>query len=156
MTPETSPSPELVEVHIIGLSLDAYRRTSEHNDELLREFALISQREPEGTALPRRLLQVMDQLQSRYGGFTAGQTETMAGALARGEETIDLVYRVPREVKQACVELDGLLDEVDQYCRAGDDLLTLATPPDAVAFRRWFLGEFVAQVDGAPPTPWPG
>jgi hypothetical protein len=33
--------------------------------------------------------------------------------------------------------------------------LTLVTPPEAVAFRTWFLEEFVRQVAGEDPLPWP-
>jgi hypothetical protein len=48
-----------------------------------------------------------------------------------------------------------MLEEADEYCRS-DQLLTLATPPTLVAFRRWYLGEFIAQIDGRPPQPWTG
>jgi hypothetical protein len=46
-----------------------------------------------------------------------------------------------------------MLNRADDYCRQGA-LLTLATPDDLVAFRRWYLGEFRAQINGARPTPW--
>jgi anti-anti-sigma factor len=49
-----------------------------------------------------------------------------------------------------------MLDEVDDYCRDGD-LVSLVTPPEAVAYRRWFLDEFIRQLrDDADPRPWPG
>ena len=47
-----------------------------------------------------------------------------------------------------------MLDEADESCTRGDHLLTLATPEE-LRFRCWFIGEFVAQINGAPPTPWP-
>ncbi len=46
------------------------------------------------------------------------------------------------------------MDEADDYCRAGQHLLTLVTPPEALAFRRWYLGEFVRQIAGEQPRPW--
>ena len=49
-----------------------------------------------------------------------------------------------------------MLEEADDYCRRGDHLLTLATPEEERRFRRWFIGEFVDQIEGKPPTPWPG
>ena len=67
---------------------------------------------------------------------------------------MDLIYHVPVEVRQAAIDLGVLLDEADDFCRQGDELLTLATPPRAVAFRRWFLEEFVRQIDGQPPVSW--
>lgn len=52
------------------------------------------------------------------------------------------------------MRLADLLAQADDYCRQGE-LLTVAPPADAVAFRQWFLGEFASQIDGAPPRPWP-
>jgi hypothetical protein len=51
--------------------------------------------------------------------------------------------------------LCDLLDEADEFCRAGDRLLTLAAEPELVAFRHWYLGEFWKQVEGAEPVSWP-
>jgi hypothetical protein len=67
----------------------------------------------------------------------------------------DLVYVVPREAAGASQALSALYDEADEHCRQGRDLLTLATPPDLVVFRHWFLQEFVRQAEGRPPMSWP-
>jgi hypothetical protein len=151
------PADALVEVRLLALPLAAYKRAAEHNDELLREFALIKGSEPEPRSpVPARLLALIDELTARYRPFTATPSAARDEAMARGEAQVDLVYRVPPDAKQACLQLGTLLDEADEFCRAGEGLLTLATPPDALAFRRWFLGEFVRQIDGTPPTPFPG
>ena len=50
--------------------------------------------------------------------------------------------------------LGGILDEADEYCRQGRLLLTLATPAPLVAYRQWFLDQFVDQAAGAPPVAW--
>ncbi len=141
----------LVLVRIVGLPLDVYRRVSEHTDELLREFTLI--RGEDGEHVPARLLALIDELNARFAGFTEGQRTAMQEALARGDAEIDLLYQVPPEASEAAVRLAALLDEADDFCRAGD-LLTLASPPEGVAFRRWFLEEFVLQVRGEPPRSW--
>ncbi len=146
----------IVEIQIVGLPLDVYREVAEHNDELLREFALIDERDPaESRQVPRRLLALMAEVRNRFSGFTIEQANQLDAAVARGETSIDLVYWVPAEVKQAAIDLGTLLDEADEFCRQGEQLLTLATPPRALAFRRWFLEEFVRQVDGEPPLAWP-
>jgi uncharacterized protein YfaT (DUF1175 family) len=46
---------------------------------------------------------------------------------------------------------------LDVYQRATEAFegLQRASPPEAVAFRRWYLGEFTAQLQGEPPLPWP-
>ncbi len=141
----------LVPVRILGLPLDVYRRSSEHTDELLREFALI--REDNSDHVPTRLLRLIDELNARYAGFTQAQRVAMQEALARGETDIDLLYEVPPDASEGVVRLAALLDEADDFCRAGD-LLTLATHPEGLAFRRWFLEEFRFQIEGHPPRPW--
>ena len=53
-------------------------------------------------------------------------------------------------------QLGALLEEVDDFCRSGQHLITLATPPESLAFRRWYLNEFIAQMERhEPPVPWP-
>jgi hypothetical protein len=151
-----APGPDLVEVRIEQLPLEVYRSAAEHSDELLREFALIKERDvDEGRSVPRRLLALVAELGERFSAFSTEQTTQLESALERGESVLDLVYRVPPEARQATIELDAMLDEADRFCREGKELLTLATPPAALAFRRWFLEEFVRQIDGEPPLPWP-
>jgi anti-anti-sigma factor len=68
---------------------------------------------------------------------------------------VPLEYRLPPAAADASRRLGELLDEVDDYCRARGHLLTLVPPDDAVAYRHWFLGEFIGQIGGAEPVPWP-
>lgn len=147
------PSDGLVEIQLLGIPLALYGEAAEHSDELRRELSLIHQGADEHS-VPIRLQRLVDELGARFGTFTAPSTGALHAALARGDERIDLTYRVPPEVKEASTELAVLLDEADAFCLAGEHLLTLATAPRPLAFRRWFLGEFVAQVDGRSPVPW--
>lgn len=147
--------PQLREVRLLGLPLPLYRKAQAHHAELTREFAFVANPHPDtDQQVPARLLALVADLRSRFGAFTAGPTGALESALARGDAEIDVTFHVPVAVRDAAVEFAALLDEADEYCRHGD-LLTLETPADAVAFRRWYLGEFVAQIDGGPPTPWP-
>lgn len=144
---------DMVAVEIVGLPVRLYRASAEHHDELRREFALIHHgNDPH--SVPVRLEKLIEELNARFGAFTAQPTGALHDAVARGDERIDLVYRVPRAVGAAALELDALLDEVDEFCRAGDHLLTQPTAGPPLAFRRWFLQEFPAQAAGRPPTPW--
>ena len=135
------------------MPLAVMQRSSEHSDELLREFALI--REEGSDHVPARLLALVEELRARFGSFSEGALQAMQDAVERGDETIDLHYEVPPAVGAAARQLGDLLEEADEFCRAGD-LLTLATHPEGVAFRRWYLGEFQRQIDGQPPRPWSG
>jgi hypothetical protein len=148
-------STQTVVIRIERLPVALYREAAEHGDELVREFALIRDADPDDSAaVPRRLQLLIDRLTGQFSMFTGPQTEQLQRAIDRGDEWIDLVYEVPPDVKEACLALDAMLDEADEFCRRGKDLLTLATPPSALAFRKWFLHEFVRQADGEPPRPW--
>lgn len=148
-------SAELVTVQLLQFPLELYRQASEHHDELQREFALLQHASSEDeTSVPRRLRLLIEELNDRFGAFSAAPRSALATALDRGDKSIDVEYRVPPEVRDAVVALGALLDEADDFCRRGTHLLTLATPPAALALRRWYLDQFVVQIDGAEPTPW--
>jgi hypothetical protein len=144
-----------VEVRLLRLPLQVWHRTQEHVDGLLREFALIAQDPEARAATPGRLLDLVKEVTAGYGGFSAEQRKAMEAAFDRNESEIDLTYQIPPAAAAAAQQLGDMLDEADEYCRRGDHLLTLATPPEELRFRRWFISEFVDQVNGAPPTPWP-
>ncbi len=147
-------SERLVTVRLIGLPLPLHREASEHSDGLQREFALIERSTADESGLPTRLRRLITELGIGFRAFTAQPTEELRQARERGDDRIDLTYHMPARAREAVLQLGQLLDEADEFCRAGEHLLTLATPPGPLAFRRWFLGEFVAQIDGAQPTPW--
>ncbi|HVF18812.1 MAG TPA: hypothetical protein VNA14_01030 [Mycobacteriales bacterium] len=148
----------VVEVRLHRIPIRTHARAQEHNEELTREFQLIVDRarsaEP---SVPHRLVELSTTLTARYAGMTEEQEETVDRAIREGLPMLEeLVFQVPRHAGEAAELLGRMLDEADEYCRQGEHLLTLATPPDLVAYRRWYLNEFVAQAAGLPPTPWPG
>lgn len=144
---------ELVEVELLKLPLAVLGRASEHNLTLVRELALVHTADESGVA-PARLLWLSQHLDQRYAAFNAAPQQTLQKAIEGDESHVDVRYEVPAHAAVAAAELGAALDEVDDYCRNGD-LLTLVTPPEALSFRRWLLGEFVAQIQhGASPTPW--
>ena len=155
---ELTSTPTLVEVHLVDMPVPVWARAQERTDELIREFTLIAAdlREQGGhTDVPVRLVELVDALTAQYGGLSTTQDAQLGAAADAGENSIqDLVYHVPPEAAAAAIALGGLLDEADEYCRAGEHLLTLASPPDVVRFRKWYLEEFARQLDGHPATPW--
>lgn len=147
--------PELVDVRVVGLPVALAREAQEHFDELSREFLhLANSDEALRHDVPGRLLALSDDLRMRFSAFTNDNERLLDEATERGEETIDLIYQVPHEAGPAAAELADLLDEADRYCAAGTYLLTLTTPPGALAYRRWYILQFVDQVAGAEPVPF--
>lgn len=147
----------LVEVHILGLPVALRERSTQHGDELVREMTLIVSREADGvpTRVPERLVRLAAEVRGAYGQFTQHPTERIDAAAEAGVEVIDeIVYRVPAEAGQLCEHILQVIDETDAFCREGQYLLALATPPDVRAYQRWMLGEFIRQGRGERPLSW--
>jgi hypothetical protein len=149
----------IVEVQLRRLPVAVWSRTQQHTDELLREFVLLNQQlhhdEASAASVPRRLVQLVDELSGSYGSFSEQQEARLLEAAAGGEPELDLTYQVPAAACAAARHLGDLFNEADEYCRNGEHLLTLETPAELVRFREWFLEEFRRQSAGDPPTPWP-
>lgn len=146
----------LAPVRLLRFPVDVWARSNEHWESLRREFALIALHR-DNSDVPRRLLELVAALVGEYQEAVADAVRLRDQAHARGEKEVpELVYRVPRQAGAAATRtLARMLDEADEFCRQGQHLLTLTTPPEALAFRRWYLGEFTAQLQGLPPLPWP-
>jgi hypothetical protein len=150
----------LHEVRLVGVPIALHAAAQEHSAELMREMYLIAQQlhaaGDGGVAehLPVRLVQVVEALTGEYSGWTATQDRQLEKAVADGASSIDLAYQIPVGAGAAAEQLGGLLDEADEYCRAGQHLLTLATPQELARYRKWYLGEFARQLGGQPATRW--
>lgn len=147
----------LVEVHLLAVPIPVWAKAQQQTDELLREFALAAGYAEDGSAhhLPARLTALIAALDADFGAVGTEQEAQLFAAAARHDPVIDdLVFHVPGQAAAASQVLGDMLDEADEYCRAGRHLLTLAASDDVVAFRRWYLSEFIRQVDGAAPRSW--
>lgn len=147
---------DLHEVRLLNLPVRVYIAGRERHDELMREFALLALGGPSGrTDLPKRLLELTEILGVRFGSASERPDDVVDGAVGRGDDTVDLTYRVPAQVVEAADVLEGLMAEADEFCRT-EQLLTLARDPVIVEFSAWYLAEFRRQVAGRPPRPWSG
>jgi hypothetical protein len=156
-------STDLLTVRVLRMPLAVSARSTQHFEELMREFALITldtERDRESTdstrPVPERLLDVVAELTHEFAAFTTAVTAQREEAAARGDAEVDLIYHMPPSTADAVRQLDTLLEEVDDFCRSGQHLITLATPPESLAFRQWYLNEFIAQIErDEAPVPWP-
>jgi anti-anti-sigma factor len=140
-------------VELVGLPLAVIRRAAQHGEALRRELALVAHARTPGFA-PMRLYELGMELAPTYQGLNDGPDQRLREALETTAESIDLQYVVPVRAADDLQRVAALLDELDQYC-IDRDLLTLVTPPEGLAFRRWWLGEMIEQVrDRRPPRPW--
>ncbi len=143
-----------VEVALKGVPVDLWQRASAHQDAIKREFDILMA-DLGQDSVPHLLAEMMSGLDVQFAGVGDSTWAQLYEAAERGQPEVDLVFRVPPEVAPAAAELDRMLDQVDDFCRSGDRLLTLATPPELASFRRWLLGEFTRQIEqGLPPISW--
>lgn len=145
---------ELVPVRLVGVPLDIFRRSMEHWDGLIREFTLLAMRSSEAHEVPARLLNLVDALTDAYTPFTGGTDRVRDEAMARGDATVDLTYLVPLHARQAVLDLEAMAEQADDFCRQGEELLTMARPAPVRRFAQWYLSQFVDQLDGGPPQSW--
>jgi hypothetical protein len=144
---------DLGRVAFVGCPVRLLDQARQHAEALLREFAFIVNSGGDTTELPKRLLHTVERVQKRAAGLNASAERAIEEAIERGDEEIDFEVVMPRLLGRGAPQFGELLDEVDDYCRAGH-LLTLETPTQVRAFQRWYLSEMAQQLDGAPPTPW--
>lgn len=149
----SAPPPELFEVRLIGVPVEMWRRASAHQQAVQREFDILMSSLPENS-VPHRLAELSEQLANRFNSFGTEPFEMLREAADRNIASVDLTFRVPEATVEGVRQLDVMMDVVDEFCREGD-LLTLAASSELVAFRRWFLGEFIRQIGhGEPPESW--
>jgi hypothetical protein len=144
----------IVRVRLLDVPVSLMFRANQHQQELVREFMLIELSDDSAKQdVPVRLVDVVERDRREFSGLSARLWDDLADAMERGDPCIDMEIEIPSSARAAAQDLLATLTEADEFCRRGD-LLTLATPPDLVAFREWFLGEIVRQIDGSSPNPW--
>lgn len=145
-------------VSLLAFPVQLWMATREHTDELLREFTLVAggrEATPDGD-VPARLVSLVREVRQQYGAGSDERNAPLFEAAEAGVESLDLQMELPVQAATAAQRLNDMLDEADRFCAEGEHLLTLATPPRLVAFRRWYLTQMTTQLEGAPAEPWLG
>lgn len=149
---------ELVDIVLPRFPLRLFDRWRERFDDLLRELALISiaADEDESGGVPGRLVGLAREVSTTFAHAAEAAAQAREDAAARGESSLELVYRLPRQAAAAyAARLEEVMADVDFYCR-DRQLLALEAPIELVAFRHWYFGNAVRQCHGLPPVPWSG
>ena len=155
----TATSAPTTTVWLLGYPVELGMSTVEHIEDWVREFKLMALGRDGGTSthdVPLRLQAMVEMLTRRYGAELSEPDRQRAAAAARGDATVDLAYtsRPDAEGEAAVRGWQAMLAEVDAYCRA-EDLLTLQRTPEQVRLQDWICEEFLRQLRGEPPRPWP-
>jgi hypothetical protein len=121
----------------------------------MHEFAVLAVSIEDRSAVPVRMLDLIDTLGTRYGRAADRPDALVDAALERGDDTVDLEYEVPTHVLDAADALERMMAEADEFCQQ-EQMLTLARSDVQKRFAAWYLNEFRRQIAGQPPQPWDG
>jgi serine phosphatase RsbU (regulator of sigma subunit) len=118
-----------------------------HVDNVVREFTLAARGAASGrtAAIPPHLAALMESVTTRFAEARLAIKRQAIAAAEAGQRRTTLTLSLPRSAAEAGEEYLAALDEADSYARAAR-LLTLATPPQHRAFRRWYVEAIVDQL----------
>jgi anti-anti-sigma factor len=145
-----------VQLELLNFPVDRFQRARQHAAAVQRELDVLRVEGARAGRLPRRSDEIIADLDTRFTGYRATM-DMLDGLVAQGTDYADVQIPVlgdPEERATAVQALADLLDEMDAYCEAGDQLLTVVTPPDLRVFRAWLFAEVIGQLRGATPTAW--
>ena len=148
--PPSEPS-DLVEVRLVNVPVAAYTSFRHQFRELRREVRLLALAHESDYPLARDLSDLFT-AHGRLLTVSTGSPEIVE-AQSAGETATDLTVPASREAARGLARLVEMLDLTDAFGRE-ERMLSLARTPEQRSFQSWFLGEFVAQADGAAPRPW--
>ena len=152
----------LVPVQLRSVPVSLAAKNRRHNEDLLREFALLvadvdePRHAEQDLRAPSQLLDVVVRQAQEFHGLNDEAERVLEEAIASGADTIDsLELELPPEAADAVRAIAQAFDDADYYCWSGDQLVHLATPEDCAAYRRWVVGQVLDQLDGRTPVRWP-
>jgi len=137
-------------VSLGDISTDLLLAAKSHVDNLIREFALAASGATSGetSAIPPRLAELISQMTTRFAEARRMIREQALAAAAAGQRRTRLELLLPASAADAGEDYLAALDVADEYARQAR-LLTLETPPEHWAFRRWYVSSLVAQLRAA-------
>lgn len=144
-----------MQLELLNFPVDRFQRAIQHAAAVQRELDVLRVEDRAGR-LPRRSDDIVGDLDARFTGYRATM-DTLDHLVAQGVDHADVEIPVLGDAEEratAIQALADLLDEVDAYCDAGDQLLTIVTPPDLREFRSWLFAQVIGQLRGAAPVPW--
>ena len=145
-----------MDLELLNFPLALFQRAREHAAGVQRELDVLRVEDADVVRVPRRIDDVVADLDTRFTGYRSTM-DALDGLVDEGADHADVRIPVVGDAEEraaAVQELAELLDEIDAYCEAGDELLTVVTPPELRDFRAWLFSEVIGQLRGATPSPW--
>ncbi|CAO5235802.1 SpoIIE family protein phosphatase [Frankia sp. AgKG'84/4] len=139
--------------HLVRLGdvpTDLLLAAKNHVDGLVREFTLAVGGAASGasSAVPERLGELLTTVTTRFSGPRQAIKRQALAASAAGHPRTPLELVLPPSAADDAERYLAALEEIEDYARAAR-LLTVESPPQHVAFRRWYIGSLVEQLHAA-------
>ncbi len=139
--------------HLVRLGdvpTDLLLAAKNHVDGLVREFTLAVGGAASGAsaAVPERLGELLTTVTTRFSGPRQAIKRQALAASAAGQPRTPLELVLPPSAADDAERYLAALEEIEDYARAAR-LLTVESPPQHVAFRRWYIGSLVEQLHAA-------
>lgn len=156
--PDHESSEPLYTVQLGDVPTDLLVAAKEHVDNVVRELTLAWSGAESGasSALPQPFAELVETVTHRFVDARQAIKRQALEAALRGNERTSITLTLPESSAQAGLDYLAALDRADLYARAAR-LLTLETPPQHRAFRRWYVESLARQLTaaaaGEPPPP---
>ena len=108
---DSSGDDPLHEVRLLNTPVRLLAAGRQHHDELMHEFAVLAVSLEDRTAVPVRMLDLIDTLGTRYGRAADRPDAVIDEAIARGDDSVDVTYQVPAHVVEPPRPWDGPYDD---------------------------------------------
>jgi serine phosphatase RsbU (regulator of sigma subunit)/anti-sigma regulatory factor (Ser/Thr protein kinase) len=157
---EPATSAALYTIELGDVPTDLLLEAKAHVDNLVREFALAARQTgaEADASVPAELAHLVEAVVDGFAEARQAIRRQALEASARGDDRTRLVLSLPASAADAGEAYLAALEEADTYARAAR-LLTLETPPQHLAFRRWYVESLVTQLRevaaGRTPAPPP-
>jgi PAS domain S-box-containing protein len=139
------------DVVLRALPVKLWLAAREHHDAMLRDLCHhLAARGDDAVDL-----EAADRARSAISATLINVLQQSSSDPARWPATIDLTVSVPSDSGWKFSSLQDTLDTAESLAMEGHLLLQPALP-EIVAVRDWACEQVIAQLAGAPPTPWPG
>lgn len=139
-------------IELQGIPIALFRASEAQQDSMLAaaEQALAEA----GPGLTASLALTVRSLVDEYGDLSAGTRPIIDAAEAEGRETVDLDFEAPLTMASAAETWLRLLEHLDDLASEGQ-FEHAPTSEDVCGYRRWLVGELVAQLrTGRTPVPY--
>jgi anti-sigma regulatory factor (Ser/Thr protein kinase) len=144
---------KLVRVQLLGMPAQVWAAFRDWYAEIRRELRLLAFAHPDQFPVAAEVADLTLQIESERR--RAAGIDRLDAAIAAGEATVDLDYRVPASAPATMARVNEALVRADRFCR-DQSLLTMPATPQQLAMLDWYVGEFVRQGAGEEPRPWTG